>query len=193
MKYDSPSPGTGKSFMACSSGGINRSSKIFVIFVPVGPRAAGPGITAGVVLTAAVFSGIFGCVAGILPPVSAFSAGTVIFGFSSGFFCSGTGAGFTVAAFSGSFGGVTGVLLSASAFSAGAAAFGFSSAFFCSGSGAAFTSAAFSGGFGGVTGTLSSVSAFSVDTAIFGFPPAFSAPVWVQVLAQRPFQAVLAV
>ena len=138
MKYDSPSPGTGKSFMACSSGGINRSSKIFVIFVPVGPRAAGPGITAGVVLTAAVFSGIFGCVAGILPPVSAFSAGTVIFGFSSGFFCSGTGAGFTVAAFSGSFGGVTGVLLSASAFSAGAAAFGFSSAFFCSGSGAAF-------------------------------------------------------
>lgn len=67
--------------MACSSGGISRSSKIFVIFVPVGPRAAGPGITAGAGLTSTTFSCGFDCVVEPLLSVLAFSVGASVFGF----------------------------------------------------------------------------------------------------------------
>ena len=94
--------------MACSSGGISRSSKIFVIFVPVGPRAAGPGITAGAGLTSTAFSGGFGGTSGFLPSASIFSVGAAVFGVSSGFFFSGVGVGFISAGFSSGFGDISG-------------------------------------------------------------------------------------
>ena len=115
--------------MACSSGGISRSSKIFVIFVPVGPRAAGPGITAGAGLTSTAFSCGFDCVVEPLLSVLAFSVGASVFGFSSGFFGSDTGADLTSVGFSDGFCGTPGFFPSASIFSVGAAVFGVSSGF----------------------------------------------------------------
>ena len=171
IKYDSPSFGTGSAFFAFSSGGINRSSKIFVIFVPEGPSAAGPGIYAGAGLAAAGFSGCFGGVSGFLAAASALSVSGVVFCFSSGFFGSAAGAGFTSVGFSSGFGDVSGFLLFASALSGDETAFGFSSGFFGSVASADFTSVGFSGDFGGASGFFASASAFSAFSGASRFLP----------------------
>ena len=158
--------------MACSSGGISRSSKILVIFVPVGPRAAGPGITAGAGLTSTAFSCGFDCVVEPLLSVLAFSVGRVPFSvFSSGFFGSDTGADLNSVGFSDGFCGTPGFFPSASIFSVGASVFGVSSGFFCSGAG--FSSAFFPRGFSGVTDTCCLHQIFPQKPLLSAFPPAF--------------------